>query len=117
MERGRILILGQSKESTYEIRNLLDHRNYELEIALSREVGKSILAQRHMSLLILHTEALDGETSEFFEFLEDRGIDIPVFVLGAEAKRLGESLPSRGAVKCFEKPYPVEEMISDIKAL
>ena len=35
MERGRILILGQSKEHTYEVRNLLDNRKFEIEIALS----------------------------------------------------------------------------------
>ena len=58
MERGRILILGQTKDSTYEIRNLLDNRRYELEIALSREVAKQILAQRRMDLLIIHTEML-----------------------------------------------------------
>jgi DNA-binding NtrC family response regulator len=117
MDRGRILIMGQTKESTYEIRNLLDNKRYELEIALSRDVGKMILSQRKMNLLILHTEAIDTEVEEFFEFLEERGIEIPIFLLGEEAKRFRETLPARSEVACFEKPYPVEEMLTTIKAL
>lgn len=117
MDRGRILILGQSKESTYEIRNLLDTRRFELEIALSRDVGKMILAQRRMDLLILHTEMIDAEMEEFFEFLEEKGIEIPVFVLGEEAQRFREQLPRRAEVSCFAKPYPVQHMLSSIEAL
>ena len=56
MERGRILILGQSKEHTYGVRNLLDNRKFEIEIALSVDVAKTILTQRYMNLLVLHTE-------------------------------------------------------------
>ena len=117
MDRGRILIMGQTKESTYEIRNLLDNKRYELEIALSRDVGKLILAQRRMNLLILHTEAVEGDMEEFFDFLEERGIDIPIFLLGEEAKRFRETLPSRSEVACFEKPYAVDDMLTSIKAL
>src|SRR5262245_25420426 len=117
MERGRILILGQTKDSTYEIRNLLDNRRYELEIALSREVAKQILAQRRMDLLIIHTEMLEPEMAEFFEVLEERGIELPVFLLGEEADKLRESVPVRTDVSCFEKPYPVDQMVASIQAL
>lgn len=117
MHRGRILILGQTKENTYEIRNMLDNKSFELEIALSRETGKQILSQRRMSLLILHTEAIDGETEDFFEYLEDRGIEIPVLLFGEEANRLGESMPIRSNVRCFEKPYAVDDVLTTIKSL
>lgn len=117
MERGRILILGQTKENTYEIRNLLDNRQYELEIALSREVGKQILSQRRMNLLILHTEAIDAETTEFFEFLDDRGIEIPIFLLGEEAEKLGGDIATHSKVTCFEKPYPVDQVLTTIRGL
>jgi DNA-binding NtrC family response regulator len=117
MERGRILILGQTKDSTYEIRNLLDNRRYELEIALSIEVAKMILVQRRMDLLIVHTEMLDADTEEFFDFLEERGIEIPVFVLGEEANRFRETMPMRSGVSCFAKPYAVDQMLTSIQAL
>lgn len=117
MERGRILIMGQTKESTYEIRNLLDAKKFELEIALSKDVGKMILSQRQMSLLIIHTEMVDGDGREFFEFLEERGIDIPVLLLGEETGKLREALPAEASVCCFEKPYAVEEMLTTIRTL
>ena len=56
MDRGRILVLGQTKEHTYEVRNLLDNRKFEIEIALSADVAKTVLAQRFMNLLVIHTE-------------------------------------------------------------
>ena len=117
MERGRILILGQTKENTYEIRNLLDSKRFELEIALSKDVGKLILSQRRMNLLILHTETIDAETQEFFEFLEERGIEIPVVLFGDEAKRLRETIPLSADVPCFEKPYAVDEVMTTIQSL
>lgn len=117
MERGRILIVGQTKENTYEVRNLLDQENYELEIALSKDVAKQILLQRRMNVLILHTEAIGPELEEFFEFLDDRGVEIPTIVLGDEAKKVGETLSYRPELKCFEKPYPVEEMLGTIRDL
>ena len=115
MQRGRILIMGQTKESTYEIRNLLDNKKYELEIALSKDVGKTILAQRHMNLLILHTEVLNEESKEFFDFLTAEGIELPVFILGEDATRLGEAVEAATSnVSCFDKPYPVNEMLESI---
>ena len=119
MDRGRILIMGQTKENTYELRNLLDSRRFELEIALNQEVGKLILSQRSMNLLILHTEMLDGEAEkEFFGFLNEQEIDIPVFIVGEETERCRETLPGdKNGFRCFEKPYPVEELMTSIDRL
>ena len=44
MDRGRILILGNSKESSFELRNLFDNHRFELEIALNKEIGKTVLS-------------------------------------------------------------------------
>jgi len=117
MERGRILIIGNSKESTYEIRNLLDHRRFELEIALSPDVGRSILSERWMNLIILHTEMMDQNSEKLLEFFSERDIDIPILILGDEAEKYRASIRTRREVECFEKPYPVEEMMSYIRAL
>jgi DNA-binding response OmpR family regulator len=117
MERGRILIMGETKESTYEIRNLLDSRRFELEIALSPDLGKAILSSRRMSLVILHTEIADESAKDFFEFLDDRGIDIPIFILGEEAARLEDAVPEGATVACFGKPYAVDDMLTRIQGL
>ena len=117
MDRGRILILGNSKENTYEIRNLLDNRKFELEIALGPDIGKSILTERWMNLLIIHTEAIDERCSKLFEFLSDRDIEIPILIVGDEAKKFRDLVPARTEVTCIEKPYRIDEMLNFIQTL
>ena len=116
--RGRILILGATKENTYEIRNLLDSRRFELEIALNKDVGKVVLSTRLMSLIILHSEIMGGEDyQEFFEFLEDRDISIPILILGEDAGSFQDQVPPGRQVRCFEKPYATDDIMSYIDTL
>lgn len=117
MDRGRILIMGKSKETTYEIRNLIDNQRYELEIALSQEVGKQVLSTRKMSLIMIHTEMLQEDSIEFFEFLRDRAINVPVLVLGDEAMQYGKNGVPAGEIHCFDKPYTPKDVISCIRSL
>jgi DNA-binding NtrC family response regulator len=117
MERGRILIVGNSKESTYEIRNLLDNHRFELEIALTPEVGKSVLAERWMNLLIIHTDLLDERSVKLFEFIEDRDLEIPIMIVGEDAKKYKEVLSPRAEMGFFEKPYRTDELLNYIQAL
>ncbi|MEM7235587.1 MAG: hypothetical protein AAF517_25665 [Planctomycetota bacterium] len=117
MDQRRILILGQTKENSYEIRNLLDHRKIELEIALNPDIGKFILSSRKMDLLIIHTESIQKDIAEFFQFLDEEGVEIPVMVLGEEASTMASRLPVDDEVKTFDKPYPVEEMMSYIREM
>ncbi len=117
MDRGRILIVGGSKESAYEIRNLLDNRRFELEIALSPEVGRAVLSERWMNLIIIHTELLDERSEKFFEFIADRDIETPILVVGEEAKKFRDVINTRNETEFFEKPYPVGEILNFIHAL
>lgn len=116
--RRRILILGQTKENTYEIRNLLDSQRFELEIALNKDVGKTVLSTRLMHVVIVHSEIMGGdECADFFEFLEDKGFSIPVLILGEEAGSFRDQIPEGRPVACFEKPYPAEQILSHITDL
>lgn len=117
MDQGRILILGRSKESSYEIRNILDNHRFEIEIALNKDVGKLVLTTRRMNLLVMHTEMVGPESADFFEFLEEQGIAIPILLVGEEAVRLREEVLGQDSVQCFEKPYPVDRMLTYIKDL
>jgi len=118
MDRGRILILGQSKESTYEIRKLLDNQRFELEIALSEDVGKQVLINRRMSLIMIHTEMLKESDEAFFSFLHERAIEIPVLVMGEEAGRYGtKGRAVAREIHCFDKPYASRDVISCIQGL
>ncbi|MBI4585168.1 MAG: hypothetical protein HY717_14240 [Planctomycetes bacterium] len=117
MERGRILILGNSKDTTYEIRNLLDNQRFELEIALSPEVGKQVLNSRKMNLIVIHTEMLQSQNVDFLQFLKDRINDIPMMILGEQAEQFQSTFSENPDVRCFGKPYEQRAVISFIKAL
>ena len=107
MDRGRILILGETKESSFEIRNLFDNPSFELEIALNKEIGKTVLSTRVMDLLVMHSETINEESTEFFSYLTGRGSSLPLMVMGEEAATCSEKIDYEGSVACFEKPYPV----------
>lgn len=117
MERGRILILGQSKEHSYEVRNLLDNRKFEMEIALSVDVAKTILTQRYMNLLVLHTEVPVEAMKEFFLFIRDRGIDLPLLIFGEETTQVRTLIPDWLEVSYFEKPYAADQVYRCIEGL
>ena len=116
MERGRILILGNSKETTYEIRSLLDNHRFEVEIALSQEVGKAVLSTRQMNLVMLHTEMLQAEDVDFLSFLKEKLERTPVAILGGEN---GTEAPIEftSDVGRFPKPYRSEDLLSFIDSL
>ena len=69
MDRGRILILGETKENSFELRNLFDNHRFELEIALNKDIGKTVLSTRMMNLLVMHSETINEESTEFFSYL------------------------------------------------
>ncbi len=116
MERGRILILGSNKETTYEIRNLFDNQRFELEIALSAEVGKRVLSSRKMNLIMIHSDVLRGHDSEFLELLKNRDYKIPVVVMGDQLETVA-AVRNGGELRCFNKPYHPDDVISYIRTL
>ena len=74
-----------------------------------------------MNLLILHTEAIDEEASELFAFMNDKGISIPVMIVGEEAdsfhERIGNEAELAPDVSAFEKPYPIDSILSYVDEL
>ena len=117
MEQGRILILGRTKEHTYEVRNLLDNRKFEIEIVLSAEVAKTVLVQRFMNLLVLHTEVPEETTKDFLEFCTTQGVELPLFIFGEETAQVRELVPAWMEVRCFDKPYAADDVFSAIREL
>ena len=72
MDRGRILILGETKENSFELRNLFDNHRFALELALNKDIGKTVLSTRMMNLLVMHSETINEESTEFFSYLSGR---------------------------------------------
>ena len=117
MERGRILIIGENKETTYEIRSLLDNQRFELEIALSSEVGKLVLDSRQMNLVMIHSGIIQNDDLEFIHFVKHRANNLPVALLGDNADDIHREMDMHSEVQCFPKPYRIDEIVKYIKRL
>ena len=46
-----------------------------------------------------------------------KNIQTPVFILVEETARFQETAPKTSSVRCYEKPYPVSDLLSSIQAL
>ena len=117
MDRGRILIFGESKETSFELRNLFDNHRFELESALNKDVGKTVLSTRMMNLIVMHSETINEESTEFFSYLTGQGVSLPLMVCGEDADNCKEKIDYEGTVACFDKPYPVADVLDYVAEL
>ena len=93
------------------------YQRFELEIALSAEVGKTVLNTRQMNLVLVHTAMLEGENLEFLQYLQKKMDRVPVAILGDEAGSIGRSMALPSDVRCFDKPYRTDEVLTFILGL
>lgn len=119
MKQGRILILGKDKESAYELRSLFDDERYELEIALTDAVAKTVLAERLMDLVIIDSQLVSANDFSLFDFLLDRDIRVRIVVVGPHAAGIagGELQVEQLSTLETERPFPKEAILSYVKAL
>ena len=80
----RILILTSDKNQAVQFRAMMESTRQEFEIAIGEETGRAILSQRYMNLILIDAATLKSGSSWVFEFLSNRGLRVPIVVLGAE---------------------------------
>ncbi len=80
----RILILTSDKNQAVQLRAMMESIRQEFEIAIGEETGRAILSQRFMNLIMIDAATLKSGSSWVFDFLVNRGLRVPIVVLGAE---------------------------------
>ena len=101
MEMGRILIIGQEKDSAYAIRNVFELERYELELALQIDVAKSILTTRHIDLIVLDPHISCDENFDIIDFQLDHGLEIPIVVVGGELVGAKRKVRTRRGIQVY----------------
>jgi DNA-binding NtrC family response regulator len=86
----RILILTSDKNQAVQLRAMLESMRQEFEIAIGEETGRAILSQRYMNLIMIDAATLKSGSSWVFDFLTNRGLRVPIVVLGAEKNAVKE---------------------------
>ncbi|MFN0058277.1 MAG: hypothetical protein ACKVX7_07445 [Planctomycetota bacterium] len=98
---GRILIVGQEKDSAYAIRNVFELERFELELALQIDVAKSILTTRHIDLIVLEPQISCDENFDIIDFQLDHGLEIPIVVVGGELVGAKRKVRTRKNISVF----------------
>lgn len=104
MEKARILIIGQEKDSAYAIRNVFELEQHELELALNLDVAKAILKERQLNVIVLDPAVCLVEGFDLIDFQLDHGLLVPMVLVGGESTGVRRKIRSRGGIKVHSCP-------------
>ena len=104
MEKARILIIGQEKDSAYAIRNVFELDQHEQELALNLDVAKAILKERHINVIVLDPAVCLVEGFDLIDFQLDHGLSVPLVLVGGESTGVRRKIRSRGGIKVYSCP-------------
>ena len=104
----RILILTSDKNQAVQLRGMMEAMRQEFEIAIGEETGRAILSQRYMNLIMVDASTLKSGSSWVFGFLANRGLRVPIVVLGAD-KTVVKEVPSDDLPQVAFVPAPLDQ--------
>jgi len=103
----RILILTSDKNQAVQLRAMLETVRQEFEIAIGEETGRAILSQRYMNLIMVDASTLKSGSSWVFGFLANRGLRVPIVLLGAD-RSVVMDVPSEDLPQVAFVPPPLD---------
>ena len=117
MERGRILVIGQKKDSAYAIRNVFDLERHELELALQLDVAKAILKERVIDVIVIDPQVCLQEDFDLIDFQLDHGLEVPVVIVGGESTGVRRKIRTKKGVKVHSVPADGFKLIDFVKEM
>ena len=99
MDSGRILIIGQNKDSAYAIRNVFELERFELELALNMDVAKNVLKERIIQLIIHDAAVCLSDDFDLIDFQLDHGLEVPIVMVGGESTGVRRKVRSKRGVR------------------
>lgn len=104
METGRLLIVGQDKDSAYAIRNVFEMERLELELALGLDIAKEILTTRLIHLIVLDPAICLDDEFDLLDFQLDHGLEVPLVLVGGESTGVRRKVRSKKGIKVHSVP-------------
>jgi len=95
MKRQRILVLGLDRDSAYAMRNVFEFERHEIDVCIDMVVVRDVLVERAYDLIIVDARVCQLEEFDLADFQLDRGLRVPLIVIGSENTGLRRSLRSR----------------------
>lgn len=117
MQKARILIIGQEKDSAYALRNVFEIERHEIELALQLDVAKAILRERWIDLVVLDPAVCLEDDFDLLDFELDHGLEVPLVIVGGESTGVRRKIRSRGGIKVHTCPadgFKLLDLIRDL---
>ncbi|MEE2890289.1 MAG: hypothetical protein VX404_07580 [Planctomycetota bacterium] len=114
MKRNRILVMGQDRDAAYAIRNLFEFERHDIDVCIDLGVVREVLVERCYHLLLLDSRICHDEEFDLVDFQLDRGLCVPLVVIGGENTGLRRSLRSRQGLEVIHVDLDGEQLIETV---
>lgn len=114
MQRNRILVMGQDRDAAYAIRNLFEFERHDIDVSIEFEVIREALVERAYHLLLLDSRVCQDEDFDLVDFQLDRGLQVPLVVIGGENSGLRRSLRSRQGLQVIHVDLDGEQLLETV---
>ena len=112
IDRGRVLIIDEDRRVVDKLQELLAEKGYEAEIALSGDVGISIIEEREMSVALLNAKVGHKQDWALVRKLKQSAPRLPVVVFdGPKVKGLSREARKAGVTKFLPSPVDVQTLL------
>ncbi|MEC9476486.1 MAG: hypothetical protein VX764_05540 [Planctomycetota bacterium] len=114
MKRNRILVMGQDRDAAYAIRNLFEFERHDIDVCIELDVVRDVLVERSYNLLLIDARICQGDEFDLVDFQLDRGLSVPLVVIGGENTGLRRSLRSRQGLEVIHVDIDGEQLIETV---
>ncbi len=116
MRRHRILVIGLDRDSAYAMRNVFEFERHEIDVTTEMEVVREVLIERAYDLIIVDARVCLQEEFDLVDFQLDRGLLVPLIVIGSENTGLRRSLRSRQGLEVVHLDLDGHQLIETVGA-
>ena len=116
MADSRVLIIEGDRRMVDELQDRLEQRGCEPEIALTREVGLSILGERKMDAAVLDAQiGSEEDPLDLLRELKETDPSLPVILInGVKGREMSRMARRAGAARVVSNPADPDRVVSAI---
>ena len=114
MRRNRILVIGLDRDSAYAIRNVFEFERHEIDVCIEMEVVRDVLVERAYDLIVVDARVCQQEDFDLVDFQLDRGLRVPLIVIGSENTGLRRTLRSRQGLEVIHLDLDGRQLLETV---
>ncbi|MGE4618991.1 MAG: hypothetical protein AAEJ04_04190 [Planctomycetota bacterium] len=111
MKRNRLLVMGLDRDAAYAVRNLFEFERHDIDVCIDLDVVRESLVERNYNLLLIDSRICLDEDFDLVDFQLDRGLRVPLVIIGGENTGLRRSLRSRQGLEVIHVDLDGEQLL------